>query len=95
MEKNESELEKRERLRKQLDDFHQWPSKFMFKFILPNLPESLESLRKGFGESASVNQRLSKKGNYVSVTIEEVVPDAESVFERYERAAKVPGIISL
>lgn len=95
MKGDETETEKRERLRKQLDDFHEWPSVFLFKFILPNLPDSLELLKSGFGDSAKMKERLSKKGNYVSVTIEELVSSAEMVFERYEAAGKVPGIISL
>ena len=36
MSKDESAAEKRERLRKQLDDTHSWPSAFTFKFIVPN-----------------------------------------------------------
>ena len=95
MEGKETDLEKRNRLRKQLDDFHQWPSVFLFKFILPNLPESLELLKSGFSDSAKMKERISKKGNYVSVTIEELVSSAEIVFDRYETAGKVPGIISL
>lgn len=95
MQGNETESEKRERLRKQLDEFHQWPSDFRFKFILPNLSESLEALKSGFGPDAKMIERLSKNGNYVSVTIEEHLPHADAVFDRYERAGAIPGIISL
>ena len=95
MQGNETESEKRERLRKQLDAFHQWPSDFTFKFILPSKPESLEQLKSGFGSSAQFKERLSKKGNYTSVTIAEHLPSAEAVFERYEAAGKIDGIISL
>jgi len=95
MKENETESEKRDRLRKQLDDFHQWPSLFLFKFILPNLPESLKLLKSGFGDSAKMKERVSKKGNYISVTIEEQVSSADVVFDRYEKAGEIPGIISL
>ena len=95
MQGNETESEKRERLRKQLDAFHQWPSDFTFKFILPSNPESLEQLKSGFGSSAQFKERLSKKGNYTSITITEHLPSAEAVFERYESACKIDGIISL
>ena len=95
MQGNETESDKRERLRKQLDAFHQWPSDFTFKFILPTKPESLEQLKSEFGNSARFKERLSKKGNYSSITIAENLPSAEAVFERYEAAGKIEGIISL
>ena len=34
MSQNETEVAKRERLRKQLDDTHTWPCEFTFKFIV-------------------------------------------------------------
>jgi hypothetical protein len=48
-----------------------------------------------FGEQARFSERPSKKGNYVAFTIEEVVSSAEVVFERYEQAGKISGIMSL
>jgi hypothetical protein len=91
----ETDAAKRERLRKQLDAFHQWPSAFTFKFILPSEPISIAALKGCFGEQARFSERPSKKGNYVAFTIEEVVSSAEAVFERYEQAGKISGIISL
>lgn len=91
----ESAAERRERLRQQLNAFHQWPSAFTFKFIIPNLPENVAQLMAIFGHDASYVQRSSQGGKYVAFTITEVVADAEAVFIRYEAAASIPGVLSL
>lgn len=55
----------------------------------------MNRLKAIFGTDASFKQRPSSKGNYVALTITEVVMDAEMVFIRYEEAGTIPGIISL
>lgn len=87
--------ERRTRLKKVLDEQNQWPAIFMFKFIIPTDDQKLIKLKKIFGESAEFKTRLSGKGNYTSVTIKEMMLDADSIFERYESAAAIEGIISL
>jgi putative lipoic acid-binding regulatory protein len=86
---------RRERLRMQLNAFHNWPSPFTFKFIMPNLPENIAQLMAIFGQEATYSHRTSQGGKYVAFTITEVVPDAESVFLRYEAASSIPGVFSL
>ena len=91
----ESAADRRERLRQQLNAFHQWPSAYTFKFIMPNLPENVAQLMAIFGHDANYVQRSSHGGKYVAFTITEVVSDAEAVFIRYEAAASIPGVFSL
>lgn len=95
MNTEESPEERRERLRKQLDAFHEWPSAFTFKFVLPNDPQRIEVLKGLFGVSAEFSHRESRNGNYIAFTIREVLPNAEHVFMRYEAAAGIEGIMSL
>jgi hypothetical protein len=84
-----------EKLRQRLNEIHKWPSVYMFKFVLPNQEEKLTQLKMIFGESAEFRHRHSAQGNYVSITIYEMMLDAESIFERYLAAGKINGIISL
>ena len=91
----ETEEQKRNRLRAQLDDTHSWPCSFSFKFILPSRPESVAQLKACFSDSAKFSERPSRNGNYIAFTVVENVGSAENVFERYESAAKINGIISL
>lgn len=83
------------RLRERLNEVHKWPSIFMFKFILPTDEERITKLKLIFNESVEFRQRLSAKGNYTSVTVLEMMLDADSIFDRYTKAAEIEGIISL
>lgn len=82
-------------LKLRLNEIHKWPSIFMFKFVLPNQEEKLTQLKMIFGESAEFRHRHSAQGNYVSVTVYEMMLNAETIFERYLAAGKINGIISL
>lgn len=84
-----------DRLRKHLDKVHTWPTVFKFKFVIPSDPEKITQLHEIFGESAEYHERLSRKGNYTSVTIREMMLNADQIFERYKAASKIEGIISL
>jgi uncharacterized protein len=87
--------EQLDRLRKRLNEIHRWPSIYMFKFILPSDQERITALKLIFGESAEFKERLSGKGNYTSVTVREMMLDADSIFDRYTKASAIEGIISL
>ena len=87
--------ERLDKLRKQLEDYHTWPSVFMFKFVVPSDEEKIKQLHTIFGESAEYRQRLSKNGNYTSVTIREMVMNTDQVFERYTASSAIEGVISL
>ena len=85
----------RERMRAQLNETHQWPCEFMFKFIVPRGNENQAALRAIFGLKAKMKMRESSTGKYKSFTILDSVKNADAVFDRYEAAAKIPGVIAL
>jgi len=89
------EDEQIQRLRDKLNEIHIWPSIFMFKFILPSDPERIAKLKLIFGESAEIKERLSSNGKYTSLTIREMMMDADAIFVRYMMASEIEGIISL
>ncbi len=84
-----------DRLRERLNEVHRWPSIFMFKFILPTDAVKISQLKVIFGESAEFKERFSEHGKYISITVREMMLDADSIFERYKEAASIEGIISL
>ncbi|MCB0762362.1 MAG: DUF493 family protein [Flavobacteriales bacterium] len=87
--------DKLNQLRAKLDEVHQWPAVYMFKFILPNDHQKILHLKGLFNESVEFREQLSRNGNYVSITVKELVLNADTVFERYTHASKIEGIISL
>jgi putative lipoic acid-binding regulatory protein len=84
-----------ERLRERLNEIHVWPSIFMFKFILPSDEARITELKLIFGESSEIKERLSAKGNFTSVTIREMMLNADDIFDRYRRVGGIKGVISL
>ncbi len=86
---------RREKIRNSLNHVHQWPSKYMFKFIVGSDSENLIELKKLFPETAEFSQKSSSTGKYISLTVKMIVMNAEEVFERHEAASKIEGVISL
>jgi len=82
-------------LRKRLDEHHDWPSEYMFKFIAPNRPEVVDAVLAVFPVEVHVERRLSGGGKYIALTIREVVADADAVFDRYRTVTAIGGIFAL
>ena len=75
-----------------LDEQTEWPTEYLFKFIVPR-PE-LDDLKMALGvEQPKV--RASSKGNYVSVTIERRMTSSDEVIEVYQSVSGVEGVIAL
>lgn len=81
-----------QRLQAALDQHTTWPSRYLFKFIVPQ--KKLAALMVIF-EGAPYFMRDSKKGNYVGFTVELEMPSSSAVADIYRKAAKIEGIIAL
>ncbi|QNJ98576.1 DUF493 family protein [Constantimarinum furrinae] len=85
-----------DRLRQQLQDDTQWPSQYLYKFIVPSSHEKIAEIEAVFdGTDAFINTRDSSKGNYTSVSVKVTMDSPESVIEKYLEVSKVEGVISL
>lgn len=82
-------------LRTQLIEQTEWPTVYLFKFIVPAKNKSIAQVMELFGPEAEVTTRESRKGNYISVTAKEVMIDADQIIEVYQKAEAIEGIISL
>jgi uncharacterized protein len=80
------------RLQAVLDEHTRWPSRYVFKFIVPQA--KLAALMVIF-DGSQYSLRDSKNGNYVGFTAEMEVPSSEAVADVYRKAAKIEGIIAL
>lgn len=83
------------RLRASLDKVHSWPSLYMFKFIFEPDQGRLDSVMALFPPESEVLRKYSAGGKYMSLTVSEVMISAEDVIARYDRAAGIPGVITL
>ncbi len=75
-----------------LDEQNEWPTTFLFKFIVPL--EQMPAFQSLF-EGAEMTTRASSKGNYISVTMQPVMDSADAVRAVYEKAGQIEGIVSL
>lgn len=78
--------------REKLDKHYAWPSLYMFKFIVPTGRE--EEVKKLF-PLHTTSEKLSKQGNYTSVTIQMMMPSSEAVISIYQQASSIEGLIAL
>lgn len=84
------------RIKKALDQYHSWPSVYMFKFIVPADNEKVAQIQALFNtKTAQITTRPSKKGTYLSLTAREVMVSADQVMKKYKQAAEIEGVIAL
>jgi len=76
-------------------DLQEWPSTYMFKFIVANEPEKIAQVAALFDDQADIRMQPSKNNKYMSLTAVELMLSSEHVIERYEKAAKFEGVIAL
>ena len=86
--------EKYEKLRELLKS-QSWPAVHMFKFIIPAVNKQIALLSSKFSADAVKTQKQSSNGKYISITVREVMLDADSIIERYKDLESIEGIISL
>jgi putative lipoic acid-binding regulatory protein len=79
-------------LKEQLDSQTDFPTLYMFKFIVP-IGKEIEVAK--LLPNNEVVFKKSTKGNYASVTIKAMMPSSESIIDIYRRASGIEGIISL
>jgi len=88
--------QKYEKLKLQLEEGFEWPTLYMFKFIIPADNERLAQVESLFdSEEAIINTRESSKGNFISVTVKEMMMSPQRVIDRYVQAESIEGLISL
>ena len=72
-----------------------WPAVYMFKFILPNDNRKMALLRQVFEEDSRFFEKVSSKGNYISVTIKMVVISPDEVIACYRKVDGIEGVMML
>ena len=62
------------KLRQQLEESTEWPSQYLYKFIVKSDPVKIEQIESIFNHTGAViNTTESKKGTYTSVSINVVL----------------------
>lgn len=83
-------------LKVNLENNHNFPEDYLYKFIIVNNPEKLTEIYKVFdGTKNTFSTRESSNGKYISITIQCFVLDADHVITLYKEVAKLEGVIML
>jgi putative lipoic acid-binding regulatory protein len=80
------------RFQERLDEHTKWPSRYLFKFIVPQAKRT-ELLAVFDGKTYSL--RDSKNGKYVGLTAEIEMPSGDAVADVYRRVSGIEGIVGL
>lgn len=78
-----------------LDQTTEWPTVYMFKFIVPADNRKLAMVEALFSNTAQVTTRESRNGKYISITGKVVMLNALEVIEKYRKASEIEDIIAL
>jgi putative lipoic acid-binding regulatory protein len=85
------------KLKIQLEDTNEWPSEYLYKFIVTSSTEKTVKIESLFDNTGAViTTKESKNGKYTSVSINVIMKDPDAVIAKYiEVADNVEGVISL
>ena len=80
------------KLRLVLDETVEFPTEYLFKFIITatELKEMLDILK-----GMEIEERASSGGKYISVSAKKVFDSSDDIIKTYRAASKIKGIISL
>ena len=83
-------------LKKKLKKDTTFPTKYLFKFIVPSDDDKINQIENLFNHTGAViTKTVSKTGKYTSVSVHVVMKKADDIILKYQAAEKVEGIISL
>ena len=84
------------KLKKKLKQDTTFPTKYLFKFIVPSEISKIDSIESLFNhQGAVISKKTSKTGKYTSVSIHIIMKKADDIILKYQQAEKIEGIISL
>ena len=85
-----------EKLKKSLIETTEFPTKYMYKFIIPSGDEKFKQIENIFDNmGAVINSKSSKTGKYTSLTVLVNMKSPDDIIDKYQEVSKVEGVISL
>lgn len=84
------------KLKVQLDDTTDFPSDYLYKFIVPTSENQVSEIEAIFNNTnATIKTKNSKTGRYISLSILLKLKSSDEIIAYYEKVEKFKGIISL
>jgi len=83
-----------DKLRELLIKENSWPMVYMYKFIIPAYNHKIALVESKFSDEAIILHKESSNGKYFSITVKEVMLDADSVIAKYEEMEGIEGLMA-
>ncbi|MBA4743769.1 DUF493 family protein [Flagellimonas halotolerans] len=84
------------KLREKLLETTNWPSDYLYKFIVPTDEKRIAQINKIFDNTGAViESKKSKKGTYTSLSVMVHLKNPDEVIKKYKEVSVVEGVISL
>ena len=84
--------EENKKFKQLLDDYYEWPTPYLYKFVLPRNKLTELELIFPFEE---LKVRPSSKGHYVSVSLIRLTKSSEEIIEIYRKVSQIEGTLIL
>ena len=81
-------------LRDKLNKETTWPLVYMFKFIIPADNKKQALVESKFSDDSIITQKESANGKYISITVKEVMLDADSIINKYIEVGQIEGVMA-
>lgn len=83
-------------LQKKLEEtIKAFPYLYLFKFIIKADNKSMALIEVMFDNDAEIHQKQSSKGNYISISVKQVVLSVDEIINIYKKASQIEGVIVL
>ncbi len=83
-------------LKEKLDNTTTFPSKYLYKFIVPADEKKVTEIESVFNYGGAViDTKSSKAGKYTSISILIEMQSSDEIIERYKEVGTIKGVISL
>lgn len=83
-------------LQKKLEEtIHSFPYVYLFKFIIKADNKAMALVEVMFSNDAEIIQKQSSKGNYISISVKQVVLSVDEIITIYKKASEIEGVIVL
>jgi len=84
------------KLKEKLEETTKFPTKYMFKFIIPNDNNKIVAIENMFNHiGAVISTKSSKSDKYRSLTILVTMKSVNEIIKKYEEVDTIKGVISL
>lgn len=83
------------RFREKLNETTEWPSSYMFKFVVPNQDGKVDKVKDILSPYGIITFKNTKNLKFVSITCISQMPDADQIIDITVQITSIEGVMAL